>query len=236
MIDLVTLRTPPGAVPAQRDASDAPAAALAAAWRLDRPLPTPEAGTLESFLFDRYVIDAGTSLSMLRARIRRWPPCNATLTRFDATMLEAARPHRRRHPFFMRNARRSTATYGRPTPSGTEPARYAVEARPSARVRPAPLHIDPTESAPQAVRPPDGYDRRPRSRLGRLSCNSRDMRKTRRPRCKSPVDAEAETFYQRYLAICERVGVEPVSPERARELIRQWDELFAVESTKDEQQ
>lgn len=44
--------------------------------------------------------------------------------------------------------------------------------------------------------------------------------------------AEAETFYERYTAICERLGVNPVSPERAREIVRQWDEFFATASAK----
>jgi Cdc6-like AAA superfamily ATPase len=62
------------------------------------------------------------------------------------------------------------------------------------------------------------------------------MGKNRRKGPKSSAEADAEPFYERYIAICERVGVEPVSIERAREIVRQWDEFFAIESAKAERQ
>ncbi len=36
----------------------------------------------------------------------------------------------------------------------------------------------------------------------------------------------AGDFYQRYCETCRRLGVEPVSPERARELVEMFDATF----------
>ncbi len=55
------------------------------------------------------------------------------------------------------------------------------------------------------------------------------MEKVRR---RKTATATAPAFYARYLAICKRVGVEPVSIERAREVAARWDRFFAAESTK----
>ena len=39
---------------------------------------------------------------------------------------------------------------------------------------------------------------------------------------------DAVSFYDRYVALCERLGVEPVAPGRAWELIEQWEAMFST--------
>ncbi len=39
---------------------------------------------------------------------------------------------------------------------------------------------------------------------------------------------DAVSFYDRYVALCERLGVEPVAPGRAAALIEQWNAVFAA--------
>jgi uncharacterized protein YqjF (DUF2071 family) len=68
------------------------AATLDAAWETGERLPPALPGTLEFFLLERYVLYAGDSARMLRARIhhRPWPLREARVTRLVSTMLEAA--------------------------------------------------------------------------------------------------------------------------------------------------
>ena len=41
-------------------------------------------------------------------------------------------------------------------------------------------------------------------------------------------------FYERYCEICRRFGIEPVAPERARELVETWDAtLESARATRD---
>jgi uncharacterized protein YqjF (DUF2071 family) len=80
------------ALRSERAEAGAPPATLDAEWRVGDVMPSPEAGTVDSFLLDRYILYAGAPPHLLRARIhhRRWPLRAAALTRFDATMLEAS--------------------------------------------------------------------------------------------------------------------------------------------------
>lgn len=77
---------------AERADTGAPPAMLDAEWGLGDSMPSPEAGTVDSFLLDRYILYAGASPDLLRARIhhRPWPLRAAALMRLDSTMLEAS--------------------------------------------------------------------------------------------------------------------------------------------------
>jgi uncharacterized protein YqjF (DUF2071 family) len=74
----------------RREDAGRPQAMLDAAWRLRGSLPTPQAGTVDSFLLDRYVLYSGAPPNLLRARIHHppWPLREATLMRLDSSMLE----------------------------------------------------------------------------------------------------------------------------------------------------
>ena len=66
-------------------------ATFQAAWQCGETLPDPNPGTLDFFLIERYVLYAGSSGHLLRARIhhRPWPLRRATLMQLDSTLLEA---------------------------------------------------------------------------------------------------------------------------------------------------
>jgi uncharacterized protein YqjF (DUF2071 family) len=70
---------------------DAPPASLDVEWRLGPARPSPQAGTLEDFLIERYVLYSGHAGSLWRARIhhRPWPLREASVLQLWSTLLEA---------------------------------------------------------------------------------------------------------------------------------------------------
>jgi uncharacterized protein YqjF (DUF2071 family) len=76
----------------ERTDAKARAATLDAAWETGERLTAALPDTLAFFLLERYVLYAGDSERMLRARIhhRPWPLREARITRLASTMLEAA--------------------------------------------------------------------------------------------------------------------------------------------------
>jgi uncharacterized protein YqjF (DUF2071 family) len=70
---------------------DRPPASLDVQWRLGPACPSPQPGTLEDFLIERYVLYAGSAGRLLRARIhhRPWPLRDASVLQLSSTLLEA---------------------------------------------------------------------------------------------------------------------------------------------------
>ena len=71
--------------------SGAARATLDAQWRLGRPRPPAEPGSLDFFLIERYVLYSGDRTTLLRGRIhhRPWPLREVTVLRLASTLLEA---------------------------------------------------------------------------------------------------------------------------------------------------
>lgn len=64
-----------------------------AAWTMGDPLPQAQPGTRDFFLIERYCLYATSGSRLFQARIHhdRWPLCEAQLSRFSSTLLQADR-------------------------------------------------------------------------------------------------------------------------------------------------
>ena len=69
---------------------DRPPASLDVEWRLGPARPSPQLGTLEGFLIERYVPYSGSAERLLRARIhhRPWPLREASVLQLASTLLD----------------------------------------------------------------------------------------------------------------------------------------------------
>jgi hypothetical protein len=76
----------------RRTHADAPPAAFEAAWKIGKPMPESQPGSLEFFLAERYCFYTVSGESVYRCRVHHapWPLQTATVSHYSSTMIEAA--------------------------------------------------------------------------------------------------------------------------------------------------